>query len=123
MAELLLEDFGPLSLARSPKDVGYDFLVSFRNSRGGTNTFGVEIKATERPDLSSFVVDRQTYNRWAHSTIPGLLLVVDVKQDRLLFGWPQRVDSRHGGYKSVRVPLTEIDDRTKKELHKRLVAW
>src|SRR5205809_1214564 len=85
MAELFLQEFGPASIARPPHDFGYDFLVVFKNSKGGINTFGVDVKVTERPVPSPFLIDRRTYDRLAHSTIPRLLLVADVTQNRLLF--------------------------------------
>lgn len=122
MAELLLQDLEPLSLARPPQDFGYDFLVVFTNSKGGINTFGVEVKSTDRPVSSSFVIDRQTYNRLAHSTIPGLLLVADVKQRNLFYGFPKPVDARLTESKSVHLPITKIDEKTRKELRKRLIA-
>ncbi len=121
MAELFLQDLEPASLARPPANFGYDFLVVFPRRNGGTNTFAVEVKATEHPDPSSFVIDKQTYNRLAHSNIPGLLLVADSKENRLFFAWPPRVDTRSQPG-SVSIQLTPVDDKTEKELHKRLVA-
>lgn len=71
MAELLLQDLEPASLARPPNDFGYDFLVRFINRRGGTNIIGVEVKATERLGTSLFAIDRRTYDLLAHSSIPA----------------------------------------------------
>ncbi len=123
MAELFLEGLEPVSVARPPQDFGYDLLVVFKNSKGGVNTFGVEVIATQRPVPARFVVDRPTYDRLAHSTIPGLLLVADVKQNKLFFAWPPRVDTRRSESSSVSFPLTQIDSKTQAELHKRLVAY
>jgi hypothetical protein len=122
MAELFLEGLQPLSVARPPHDFGYDLLVVFKNSKGGINTFGVEVKATERPVPSRFVIDRRTYDRLAHSTIPGILLVADVKRNKLFFALPPRVDARWSEPSSVPILLTQIDGKTRAELHKRLVA-
>lgn len=122
MAELFFQDLEPVSIARPPHDFGYDFLVVFKNSKGGKNTFGVEVKATDHPVQSPFTVDRRTYDLLAHSTLPGFLLVADVKQNRLFYAWPPRVDTRHDGSKSVRMTLTPIDSNTKAELHKSLLA-
>lgn len=122
MAELFLQDLEPASLARPPHDFGYDFLVAFTNSKGGMNTFGVEVRATERPVQSPFVIDRRTYDRLTHSTIPGLLLVADVKQNKLFLAWPPRVDTGHGESKAVSVPLIPIDGKSKEEVHKKLVV-
>ena len=122
MAELFLQDLKPASIARPPENFGYDFLVSFTNPKGGINTFGVEVKATEQPVPFPFPVDRRTYDRLAHSTIKGLLLVADVKHNRLYSAWPPRVDTRNSASGSINIPLTEIDDKTRTVLHKRLIA-
>jgi hypothetical protein len=66
----------------------------------------MEVKATERPVSRWFVVSRRTYDLLAHSTLRGLLLVADVKQNRLYFAWPPRVDTRHAGSDFVKFPLT-----------------
>jgi hypothetical protein len=123
MAELFLQDLEPLSVARPPHDFGYDFLVVFKNSKGGMNTFGVEVKATEKPVPSRFVIDKQTYGYLVNSTIPGLLLVADVKRNKLFYAWPPQLDAGHNGSRSIDVPLVQIDSETRAELHKRLVAW
>ena len=120
MAELFLEGLQPVSVARPPHDFGYDFLVVFKNSKGGINTFGVEVKATERPVRSRLMIDKRIYDRLANSTPPGLLLVADVKRNELFFAWPSRADTRRSI--SVTLPLTQIDSKTRAELHKRLVA-
>jgi hypothetical protein len=122
MAELFLQDLEPASIARAPQDFGYDYLVGFPNSKGGINTFGVVVKATERPVASSFLIDRQTYDRLAHSAPPGLLFVADVKHNRLFCAWPPYPYHKGEEGKYIRIPLTEIDVKTKKNLHKQLVA-
>jgi hypothetical protein len=120
MAELFLEGLQPVSVARPPHDFGYDLLVAFKNSKGGINTFGVEVKATERPVRSRLMIDKRIYDRLANSTPPGLLLVADVKRNKLFFAWPSQADTRRSI--SVTLPLTQIDSKTRAELHKRLVA-
>ena len=122
MAELFLQSLEPVSIARPPEDLGYDLLVSFANSRGGINTFGVEVKATEQPSGSFAVINRRVYDLLAHSTIPGLLLVADVKRNNLFYAWPPRLDTRRSEPKTIKVPLFPIDDETKKELHRRFTA-
>jgi len=117
MAELLLQEFDPISLARPTVDFGYDFLVSFTNSRGGINTFGVEVKGTEKEISSTFAIERRAYDRLANSNIPMLLLVTDVKHNRVFYHWPHP----QNGPKShmVRVPLVEINDQAKRDLRHR----
>src|SRR5688572_9816621 len=89
LAELFLQELDPVFLSRptSPADLGYDFLVGFVNSEGGTNTFAVQVRATEGPVSSPYPVPRQSFDRLTRSNVPGLLLVVDAKQNQLHYAW------------------------------------
>jgi hypothetical protein len=123
MAELLLQDLEPAFLARPAADFGYDFFAGFTNSKGGINVTAVQVKATERPVPARFLIDRRAYDRLAYSNIPGLLLVADVKQNRLFCAWPKPDGaSERPGSETVAMPLVEIDDRTKAELRGRLAG-
>jgi hypothetical protein len=115
MAELFLQQLNPISLVRSTHDLGYDFLVTFKNRRGGTNTFGVEVKGVDSNVPSSFMVNKVLYNRLVLSNIPSFLLVADVKRNKLFYGWPDPGDRR--------VPLHEVHDQGASELRKRLLDW
>jgi uncharacterized protein DUF4365 len=113
MAELFLQQLGPV--ARSTPDLGYDFLVTVKNRKGGANTFGVQVKGTESGAPSSFEADRDLYRSLTLSNIPGFLLVADVKKNKLFYGWPDRA--------ARSIPLHEADDERVSELRKRLVDW
>jgi hypothetical protein len=115
MAELFLQQLDPVSLVRSTDAFGYDFLVTFKNRKGGTNTFGVEVKGMGSHVRPSLVVDKKLYDRLTLSNIPGFLLVADIKRNKLFYGWPDPVHRR--------IPLHKLDDETKRELRKRLVDW
>lgn len=123
MAELLLQDLRPTFVARAGRNLGYDFYAGFPNSKGGINVTAVEVKATDRPVPARFSINRRTYERLAHSNIPVLLLVADVKQNRLFYAWP-RPDGASERRRSdtVAMPLVEIDDRAKAELRGRLAG-
>jgi len=122
MAELFLQELNPKFLAKPNEDLGFDFLVTFANPKGGVNTYGVEVKGTERPVSSSFQIEKRLYHRLINSNVPGFLLVANVKQNRLFYSWPEARDANlHGGTGKVVVPVTEIDKDSKKELRKRLV--
>jgi hypothetical protein len=102
---------------------GYDFFVGFRNPRGGNNVIAIEIKATENVLNGSFSVTKKLYGRWANSNIPVLLLVVNVKENRLFYHWPSsEVASGSQAKVSMSIRLTEIDDAKKAELKDRLTA-
>jgi hypothetical protein len=122
MAELFLQDLKPKFLARPTEDFGFDFLVSFNNPKGGVNTFGVEVKGTDRDISSSFAIDKGLYRRLVGSNVPGFLIVANVKQNRLFYSWPKadRPNVPSGAGK-VLVPVTEIDQHSKKELRKKLI--
>jgi hypothetical protein len=121
IAELFLQDLEPEFLARSTADFDYDFLVGFRNSRGGINNIAVEVKATERLVGDRCPISMKKYERWAHSNIPVLLLVVAVKENRLFYSL---VSSDVAGSpresRTITIQLTEIDEKTKKELRDQL---
>ena len=122
MAELFLQELKPKFLAKPAGDFGFDFLVTFDNPKGGVNTFGVEVKGTERKVSASFPIDRGLYRRLIGSNVPGFLLVANVKQNKLFYSWPEsdRSDIQAGVGKII-VPVTEIDQRSKKELRRKLV--
>lgn len=120
LAEIFLQGLEPTFLNRPTHDVGYDFFVGFKNSEGGLNTYGVEVKATERAVSSSFVITTHTYRRLISSNFPGLLLVVQVKQNVLFYALPQSDCNVISGNKTVTVPVTEINEKTILSLRKRL---
>jgi len=121
MAELFLQELGPQFVSRpTTEDVGYDLLIGFLNKKGGINTFAVQVKSTERPPGTRFRVPRRTFDRVAHSNIPGLLLVADVKHNRMNYAW--LTSGQLAGSVSVSVPLIELNDETKDELQAELVA-
>jgi Domain of unknown function (DUF4365) len=117
-----LQSLDPVSIARPPANLGYDLLVSFKNSRGGMNTFGVVLKATEQTEPSFVVVDRRTYDLLAHSTIQGFLFVADVKRDKLYYAWPPRLDTKQSKPRTIRVRITPINEKNKKELREKFIA-
>jgi hypothetical protein len=121
MAELFLQELKPDAIVRQTADFGLDFLVTFRNSRGGINSFGVEVKSTDQEVQLSFGIDRKIYNRLAYSNTAILLLVANVKQNKLYFAW---IDKRraHSGAATVMISLTQIDEITKMELRRKLTT-
>jgi hypothetical protein len=115
MAELFLQELNPTSLFRPERDVGYDLLVSFANNKGGVNTFTVEIKATGKVPKNPFPIGRTHFNQMAYSNVPGLLLVVDAKLNKLYYAWLKPENTKSSG-SSVLVPLIEVTQATKKQL-------
>ena len=121
MAELFLQELEPQFLSRpTSADVGYDLLVGFANKKGGINTFAVEVKSTQRTPGARFPLPKRTFDRFVVSNIPGLLLVADVKATRMYYAW--LTANRNSGNETVSIPLTEVNDATKKQLRKQLEA-
>ncbi len=121
LAELFLQELEPEFVARPSADFEYDFLVGFRNPRGGINNIAIEVKSTEQLARKQYSVSRRKYVRWAYSNIPILLLIVDVKENRFYYAWASpEVSSNTGDSETLRVELTEITDSTKADLLKKL---
>ena len=123
IVELFLQDLDPLFATRPTEDFGFDYLIGFTNSQNGLNLIAVEVKSTERPIEGHFSIQKRLYERWSHSNIPVLLLVVDVKQNQLFYALPTPHGPNGSSQKNtIAVNLTEIDEKTKKELRDRLVS-
>lgn len=118
LAELFLQDLGPKFVARPSTDFGFDFFVGFQNSRGGVNLVTVEVKSKQTTEPTQ-QLKASTYNLLANSNVPGLVLVIDVKSNKVLYHLvpPAGVVKRQ----SVTVPLIEVDD-AQREYLKRLFS-
>ncbi len=123
IVELFLQDLEPAFIAQSPPDIAYDFFVGFPNSEGGINTCGVEVKSTERPVRGEYQVSAKVYERLAHSNIPVLLLIVDVKDNRLYYAWPTSEGTKpRSDARVARVPVIEVDDAARIALRSQLAG-
>ncbi|MGK7897817.1 MAG: DUF4365 domain-containing protein [Xenococcus sp. (in: cyanobacteria)] len=123
IVELFFEDLEPAFVAQSTADVPYDYFVGFENLRGGINTFGVEVKATEQPVRGQYQVQTRWYERLSYSNIPILLLIVDVKENRLHYTWSSsEVISENSSEQTITIPVTEIDEEQKKLLRKKFIT-
>jgi Domain of unknown function (DUF4365) len=123
MAELFLQELEPNFVARSTiSDFVFDFLIGFPNAQGGINTFAVEVKATEKPIAGKYVVRSKVYDVLAHSNVPVLLLVVDVKNNVFYYAWPSDHPEVSRLRDSVRVPVIRVDDATKHDLIARMAG-
>jgi len=116
-----LQDLGATFVADRRSDTGIDFIVAFPNGDGGTNFSAVEVKATEHPIGASVPLEKKWYQRPAHSNVPSLFLVVDVKRNRLYHAWPgeHNVELK-SDVRTIRVPVTPIDDSVRESIRKRL---
>ena len=122
LAELFLQDLKPEFVARPTADFGYDFFAGFRNPRGGINVIAVEVKSTEHLTKDFISLKKSTYDTLANSNIPVLLLVVDVKENDYYFAWPDPDVSNQQKAGMMKVQLTKVNDKLRKELRDRLAA-
>jgi hypothetical protein len=121
LAELFLQELEPAFLTRAtPADFTYDFLVGFTNTQKGVNTFGVKLKATERPVPSRAQLSPASFERLTHSNIPILLLVVDVKRNELYCAWLRSGSRIERTRTAVSVPVAKVDEAMKRELLRQL---
>lgn len=123
LAELFLEELEPDFVAQAEESgFLFDFLIGFPNPEGGVNTFAVELQSTERPPDGSFELEAHVYAKLAHSNIPVLLLLIDVKANVIYFAWPgdhEDLPRRNG---SVKVPVTQVDPETRRALIDRMTT-
>lgn len=121
IAELFFQDLNADYVAQPASNAGYDFLVGFANTRGGTNNYIVEVKATERPVTSLFPLETKLYERLANSNIPALLLVVDVKRNQVFYGRlrPESIEGQRD-INTVKIPVIAVDDAVRAELRNEL---
>jgi hypothetical protein len=123
LAELFLQDLQPAFVARSTTDFAYDFFLGFANPYGGINISAVQVKATEHPVEARYRIQRSLYDHLAHSSIPALLLIVDVKQNRLFYAWPDmEVADAQRRVTTITIPVLEIDKKVRQELREQLAG-
>ena len=120
MIELFLQDLEPAFLAQSTFDVGYDFFVGFINAEGGISTSAVVAKATEQSAPDRYCLPKERYDRLAYSNIPVLLLVANVKDNRLYHAWITPHESKDCANGTVSIPVIEIDARSHQSIHQKL---
>ena len=121
MVELLLQDIGAIVVSKPDADIGYDFVVGFPNGSGGLTLSAIEVKATDEPVTDSFPIATRLFKLLAHANVPALLLVVDVKRNRMYQGraWPKAL-RKHRSSNTIYVPVTEVDDESKKSIRQHL---
>ena len=123
LVELFLQDLGAMFVAKPDSDLGVDFLVAFENRSGGLSLSAVEVKVTGQPVPEKFPLKTGIYARLANANVPALLLVVDVKQNRIFHAWPSVEFLKDRAERdTINVPLAEIDDAAKESIRERLAG-
>ena len=123
LAEIFLQELEPEFVAQAPpENFAFDFLIGFLNEDGGFNSFAVEVKATETPINGEYSVKPDLFRKMAHSNIPVLLLVIDVKRNELFYAWPGKGSVSKFSSSSVAIPLKRIDEASQKALRLRMTG-
>jgi len=120
IVELFLQDLEPAFVAQSTLDFGYDFLVGFINAEGGINTSAVVTKATEQPVPDRYGLPKKIYEQLAYANIPVLLLVANVKENRLYHAWIKPQHSADCANGTISVPVVEIDREAQQSIRQQL---
>ena len=116
MAELFLQDLGPVFVAQTTGfDFGVDLFVGFRNEQGGVNIVMVEVKATEQLATQRWSLKRSQYALLSESNVPALILVVDVKRSRYFYALANQ-SLAIGKGESVSFDIIEVDDKERTAL-------
>ncbi len=114
LAELFLQDLNPRFVAKAPDDFGFDFIVGFSNRHGGVNVIAVEVK-TRQTTMLRQQLRAGSYDLLANSNVPGLLLVIDVKNNTVLYHLIEPGRGR-SSKSNVSVTLVEVDDAERSKL-------
>ena len=92
LAQEFLFELGAISVDLASQKLGFDYLAVFRDDRS-SKIIAVEVKATEDDITGRYRLNRSSYYRLRETNIPVLLVVVNVKQNRLFFEWISQLNS------------------------------
>lgn len=120
MAQLFFEELNPTFMSQPTQDIGYDLLVGFQNKLGGINTFAVAVESTENLREKCFSVAEHKFLQIVRSNVPGILFVVDVKQNQIYYAWLSAAYESKS--KAISIPLSELNAEAKKKLHEQFVS-
>jgi hypothetical protein len=122
LAEMFLTDCGA-KVTQAPFG-RIDLLAFFESDHKAFQVAAVEVKAQETPLPHEFALDPAIIQRAAEFNIPTLLLVVDVKQNKLGFAWLDEFAKSHSHARrgsKVRIPLSDVEEH-REQIRERLLA-
>jgi hypothetical protein len=122
LAEFFLQELNPVFLMGAQYDnfrgFDVDFLAGFKNTRGGINIVAVEVKSTDKDVRRNFVVPERVYDFLVNSNVIGMLLVVNVKSNKVYYHFASGEASRLQS--NVRVSVDEANAESKENILKAL---
>ncbi len=115
MARLFLQDVSA-ELAVPKRDIGVNYLSVFRTEQGTRHVIPVVVLGTEEKisDEYRFPESIQFIDEWKSANVPVLILVANVKQTELFYGWASDITTttKHNGEENAWVlPVRRIDDK------------
>jgi hypothetical protein len=127
IAELFLGDLRPITLVQVPQsDEVCDFFAAFRTKQGKVLTIGVEAIATDKPVPAEYVfhASGRRLEMLVASTLPLLLVVVDVKLNEVFFNWTTNLtvvrDPSVRKSALLRLPVIKATEESKASLLKEI---
>jgi hypothetical protein len=87
LAQEFLMDLNPTYFASLGSNIALDYIAFFSKENGSPIAIAIEVKATEQEINNAFFLHSRQLERYQHSNIPVLLVVVDVKRNEVFFNW------------------------------------
>lgn len=121
MAELFLQELGPIFVAKPTSDISFDLLTGFLNSKSGINVFAVEVKTTQENPNKGYTIRSDLYRKLCLSNIPVLFLVIDVKANAVHYAWPDPLLANEAeDRKIVKISVVQVTPGEREKLKARL---
>jgi len=100
MAQLFLQDLGA-SVWSTGERGPFDFIAVFRTADHKLRIVAIEVKASEHVSGTKFrfQASREQAHAVRHSNVPLLVLVADVKSNKLYYGWAADIRTQESGAK------------------------
>lgn len=122
IAEMFLQDLGPLNLLHVTDGSPFDYIAGFQARPGRPVMIAIVVKATELPIQGHCPIyaNKATLEAWTHSNLPVLIVVVDVKANEIFYNWASTVDLISDpsikGHGFIEVPVRKVTHSTKVQL-------
>jgi hypothetical protein len=116
LAELFLNELGATVL-RIPdaREIPLDYVAVFQHDDRATAIVGVEVKGTERLENGHFSMRQQWISEAQHWNIPVLLLVVDVKDNRVFYTFADELERQPSRARVANVQISVLNATENKD--------
>ncbi len=110
LAEAFLDELKPARLVKAEsQNLDFDFVVAFKNPKGGLKYCAIEVKQTDNPVRGNFhFMTGRRFVDAKKSNMPTIVLVADTKRNDLYYGFASQAvvvnAARRAGLYEVAVP-------------------